>query len=190
MNPMISNSERPRLLQTICFSFGMLAFASDTYAYRVILSYSIPITVDGERPFVNDKHGQWPICNEHIECSAPVFDFGLAVGGQDVWVTYPIKNRCEKLVYVRAIFPCSGTFPNRELGPILPGQIVFLSLQVPTAPVATTVSRGITVYTRGEEQPILLMETVRLLRRIRRPLAAYESEMRFLKAYLLTRLST
>lgn len=187
---MTSNSERLLLLRTICFSLGMLAFASDTYANRVILSYGIPITVDGVMPPVNHRQVQSPICNEHIECSSPVFDFGLAVGGQDVWVTYPINNRCEELVYIRAIFPCSGTFPNRELGPILPGQTVFLSLQIPTAPVATTVSRGITVYTRAEEPPILLMETYRLLRSIRRPLAAYKRETRFLKAYLLTRLST
>lgn len=186
---MIRTYSRQYLLPLFFISVGFLAFTASAHAFRVVLSYDIPISADGVKPAINRQQVQTSISNEHIECAAPVFDFGLAVGGKDVWVMFPIKNRCEKLVYIKAIFPCSGTFRNPELGPILPGQTAYLILKVPTTPRTTTVSRGITVFTRVEDPPPLVIETYRLYQRFWKTLAPYEKATRYLKAYLLMRLT-
>jgi len=180
-------SAREHLLTLIVM---LIFFAADAQSYTVSLSCSPRISIRGGSKIVNHQLSQTSISNEHIECAAPVFDFGLAVGGKDVWVMFPIKNRCEKLVYIKAMIPCSGTFRNPELGPILPGQTAYLSLKIPTTPRTTTVSRGITVSTRAEDPPPLVIEINRLLQEVRKSLASYEKETRYLKAYLLMRLTT
>ena len=180
-------SARDYLLTSIVI---LIFFTTDAQSYNVSLSYSPRISISGHSNIINHRLSQTSICTEHIECAAPVFDFGLAVGGKDVWVMFPIKNRCEKLVYIKAMIPCSGNFRNPELGPILPGQTAYLSLKVPTTPRTTTVSRGITVSTRVVYPPPLVIETYRLYQRIWKTLASHEREARYLKAYLLMRLTT
>jgi|GEM_PF-2044889 len=77
----------------------------------------------------NHLERQIPACSELIECMEPIFDFGRLQGGKSrrVTATFTLRNRSEKLVFIRPLYGCA-CLPPRRTWVLLPKQTLHLSI--------------------------------------------------------------
>ena len=137
--------------------FSLLVFMRPVNGYNHF-TYIEPQTPRNCVAFPNTKVNQQPIQTELIECPQPVFDFGVAQGGNRLFCKFPIKNISNQFVLVQA-----RTYGgNCRSNLILPGQVVFLNISLLTKNGTGRISKPITLYPEAIPFPQCTLAPVKI----------------------------
>ena len=120
-----------------------------------------PVPTKHYRPLTNQIEQHQPIRSTLIECPTPIFDFGRLKGGQSVYCTFPIKNVSDELVYIKAKPGCICTTAGIK-SIVLPGQTVYLNLNLATKRGNGRVTKPVTVYAHAIRVPSWFANAMRL----------------------------
>ena len=175
---------------TIIAAICTAAVTVESHAASMMVSYVVPIPPSGSPRIVNHCTDQTPVYCELIECPEPVFNFGLAHGGHDIWVTYPIKNRSDKLIYLDIRYGCSCLFRKTSNGPILPGQTVYLTLQVDTANRSGHISKSFTVTATAVDDSTLCSAIYQHAKKLLEPMKPHWPSIRIFTSCIMAKLTS